>query len=830
MKIDMDREEFASTLRGSLQEFIKFFLKYLTQRDYIVSNPKGRESHQIIICRELTKVTRMEYPDHNVLINVEPGSGKSLHLCMWVAWCFAQYPDCNFIYTSYSHTLAAAQTNFIKQIMGSDMYRYLFHVELAKDSRAKDHFTTTAGGEVAAFGTQGAITGRNAGLPGLDRFSGALIMDDSIKPDDATSDVIRENVKRNYEETIRQRPRGKNVPIVSIGQRVHEDDPSAFFIADKDTKPWKLIILESIDAAGNALYPEVHDEKFLAELKEKSPYVYACQFQQNPLPAGGSLFKPEWIVQTDFYPEIIKSFVTCDTAETQKSYNDASVFSFWGLYEIESFGRKTGLMGLHWIDCVEMRIEPKDLKDAFLDFWQDCNRFKIPPQIAAIEKKSTGVTLISVLSEIRGIAIRDIQRTRASGSKTERFLRMQPYLAGKQISINADARHKQMCLDHISKITANETHRFDDVCFIANTKIATLFGDKNIQDVVNGDHVITPFGLGKVIDSRMTNRSAQVITRHGLTGTKNHPIYSKNKFIPMDTLHDDAMISALTMQDLIKWKYQKILCSMGSYTGSWGRAAITLASKKTIKKERILKDCMWRFGSFIAARQYLTAMLFIIKTGTALITTFAIWNVYRISNTCRTIVKQSEHGESQINVESTLQKLKKRQSYGIKAKKVGNGIGKMVEIAFASSKTTFAKSAESLIPQQWQQEQNFVVKNAMEGTGAETYQLTPTFAKYAKQNLRQRSKHHPLSKENVVLKNAHLSCQQEPVYNITIETYGVYYANGILVSNCDTLADAIQIALIEKQIVADHNAKHTDNEKMDKLRSAMLDRIQARSN
>jgi intein/homing endonuclease len=34
----------------------------------------------------------------------------------------------------------------------------------------------------------------------------------------------------------------------------------------------------------------------------------------------------------------------------------------------------------------------------------------------------------------------------------------------------------------------------------------------------------------------------------------------------------------------------------------------------------------------------------------------------------------------------------------------------------------------------------------------------------------------------------------KPVYNLTVETDGVYYANGILVSNCDALAMQYQIA------------------------------------
>ena len=74
-------------------------------------------------------------------------------------------------------------------------------------------------------------------------------------------------------------------------------------------------------------------------MQEKSPYVFSSQFQQNPIPAGGSIFKPDWFVTLDFEPEILMTFITADTAETNKSYNDATVFCFWGLYEIETMGR-----------------------------------------------------------------------------------------------------------------------------------------------------------------------------------------------------------------------------------------------------------------------------------------------------------------------------------------------------------------------------------------------------------------------------------------------------------------------------------------------------------
>ena len=478
--IDLEKETQASELRGSLLTFTRFFYSHLTGRDFIVSCPLGRESHHITVSKAFTGLFREQKPAHGLIINLPPGYGKSVMTSMWIAWCYAQYSDCNFLYISYTHELAAAHTSFIKQIMTSRLYKYLFDVEISSDTRAKDHFMTTGGGVTAAFGSSGPITGRNAGAPGQLRFSGCVVIDDAHKPNEVHSDSIRQNVIRNYNETILQRPRDTNVPIVFIGQRLHEDDLAAYLMSGKDVRQWDKVILKGIDDAGNALYPEVQPLTYLRDLQEKQPFVFSSQIQQEPIPSGGSLFKPEWFVSLDFTPEIIATFITADTAETNKDYNDATVFGFFGLYEIETFGRKTGEYALHWLDCQEIRIEPKDLKDAFLDFWADCMRFKKPPLLAAIERKSTGTTLVSVLQDIRGIQIRNIERTRASGSKTQRYLEIQPYIASKRISFTEGVRHQKMCIDHMLKITANETHRHDDICDVLADAIKIALIDKVI--------------------------------------------------------------------------------------------------------------------------------------------------------------------------------------------------------------------------------------------------------------------------------------------------------------------------------------------------------------
>jgi len=459
----LEKEELASVLRGSLIEFCKYFFPILTNRKFIVSEPVGRESHHITIAKALTRASRLEIPSHRLLINTPPGSGKSLMMTMFVAWTMAQHPDSKYIYVAYSKTLADKMTEQIKRIMQLQHYDYLFDVKIRADSKAKDYFQTTAGGAVASAGSSGTITGLSAGEPGLDRWSGGLICDDLTKPDEAHSSIMRQGVIDNFSQTLMQRLRGQNVPIILISQRLHEQDVCQYVIDKKDGYDWEKIIIKSIDPAGNIIYPEVFSKEMLMKRKETDPYVFSSQYQQEPVPSGGALFKPDWFVLLDEEPEFIATFVVADTAETAMTYNDATAISFFGIYEIENFGVKTGVHALHWIDAIEVHVEPKDLKDTFLSFWENCCRNKKPPRLAAIEKKSTGVSLISALSEMRAVRIMNIDRNRSSGSKTKRFLDIQPFVAERLVSLSRYAKHAEKCITHMSKITANDSHARDDL-------------------------------------------------------------------------------------------------------------------------------------------------------------------------------------------------------------------------------------------------------------------------------------------------------------------------------------------------------------------------------
>lgn len=488
-------------LQGSFLLFTQTFFPLVTGREFTLSNPLGQESHFITVSRALTSVARLQVPNYGV--NMPPGYGKSAMCCFWVAWCLALYPDCQFLYITYGKSLAIKHTEFIRRIIMNPMYKAIFGVSIKDDSRAKEAFQTVQGGSVKAFGSSGPITGQDAGLPHLNRFSGAVIIDDAHKPDEVHSDSVREGVIQNYKETILQRPRGPNVPILFIGQCLHEADLAMYLRSGEDIRKWDFTVLKALNVHNNPLYPEVHTREFLLEMQAKNEYVFSSQYQQEPVPAGGALYKEKDFVLLGEEPKILLTFITADTAETSDTYNDATVFSFWGLYKIEYEGQETGQFGLHWIDCHETRIEPKDLKNEFLGFYGECMMHKVKPLLACIEKKSTGVTLLSALQDIRGLQIRDIPRTVASKSKNQRFVDLQHTIASKSVSFTFGAKHTDMCIRHMVKITANGTHRHDDIadtCYDA-CKIALI--DRSLTVEVNQESNKIVKGLADSLNHRI---------------------------------------------------------------------------------------------------------------------------------------------------------------------------------------------------------------------------------------------------------------------------------------------------------------------------------------
>lgn len=435
--------------------FTRFFYKERTGRDFLIALPVSRRSHQIVICEALKDIELEKYP--GLVVNTPGRSGKTEIMCHWVAQMFAKYPDSRFLYISVTHNLATEATALIREIMRVPMYRHIFGVELKEDSQAKNHFQTRQGGSIEAIGAGGAIVGKGAGLMGVNRFGGAIIIDDIIDTEDALSEIVRPRVNNWYFSSVFDRRNNPKTPQFYIGHRTHQEDLSAVL---SKMEGWKTIAIKALYAQGTqSFFEQKFPLKELLQIKELHPYTFYSKYQQQPIPDGGALFRDEDFPLLDIEPDFIATFITSDTAETNKSYNDATVFSFFGLYKL----KESDTLALHCIDCVELRVEPAQLEEEFNYFYTSCARHKTRPNVVYMEKKSTGVTLLSVLKKKRGLNIQSIDRNVSSGSKNARFMRLQPYIRQKLISLPTNGKHTDMCIEHMKKITANGAQSHDDI-------------------------------------------------------------------------------------------------------------------------------------------------------------------------------------------------------------------------------------------------------------------------------------------------------------------------------------------------------------------------------
>lgn len=472
-------EELKARCLGSFLFFTQFFYKLRTGRNFNVSRPEGRESHHIALAKALTDFFNLRYKGLN--INIEPGASKSEFCKHFIAWAWAWYPDCQSLYISYSADLATSHTAGVRDIVEMPEYQRLFDVHIHPEFRSRDFFKTTAGGALAAFGSSGSITGRDAGLMGIeDRFSGCVIMDDMHKADEVDSDSLRETVITNYVKAITSRPRGDKVPLLNLGQRLHPKDISAYFIDGKDNVHWDSIVFKSLDEFDRPLNPKVHSKEFLVSVREKQRHLFYSQYQQDPEPEGTRVYKEEDFVVLSCDPDNIHTtFLTLDAAETDKTYNDASAVSFWGIYDILVNGQNAGT-GLHWIDCEEVWLEPRDLEVFVSNFLVKCMRYRVKPSCCWIEKKSVGTTLASKFKDFRGLKVLPVDRNITSGSKNTRFLSIQGILSEKVVSLPKVAQHTAKCIKHCCSITNNGTQDRDDIADTLFDAVRVVFIDKLI--------------------------------------------------------------------------------------------------------------------------------------------------------------------------------------------------------------------------------------------------------------------------------------------------------------------------------------------------------------
>jgi predicted phage terminase large subunit-like protein len=732
--------------------------------------------HSLFLCDTINtalitrdKMLKGEIPQGNqyIMISMPPRHGKSMSVTETLpSYFMCRYPMSKVILTAYSSTLA----NDFSRSNSKKIEEYkLFNVKVATDNQDRTHYTN--GSECIKAGILGGITGKGAHL---------MIIDDPIKTaEEARSEVQREKIWKEWISSLSTRIEPPAI-IILIMTRWHEDDLAGRLLNNEYAKPlpWKVINLpleaEKNDVLGRAegepLWIDRYGYDFIKERKQY-PESFNALYQGRPTSEEGNIFKREAWQYYDYSKAFIDSLpvlvMSVDASFKDTVTSAKCSIQVWGkkganYYKVDN---NTALMGF--------TATIQAMKNMLAKY----------PRIGAkyIEDKANGSAIIEVLNKQIGGFI-PVKADAGTGGKVARAHAVEPFVTSGNVFL---PRGQTWVHDYVEEMASFPNGTYADQCFIAGTKIATICGDKNIEDIKAGYRVITPYGI-RLVSNAWCTGEREVITVNGITGTKNHPIFTyENGFVNMDTLTQTLHNDILSLGGVIKWRYKRLLSLMEKDTNAWeGRESITLLCEKILKRENVLKDFMWQFGNFIISKKYKKAMRFTIKMAILLITTLATWNVYQGWN----IAKQLNL-KTLMHKQNILKALETKLKNGIKVKKAENGT---VNIGKTQSVKLKVKNIYA----------NIVTKNMKVKThiqdSAHTNVMSIGDTTTKKQRLIKNASCVEISskqeqliatklEEQLVVDNVEQRCngRKEKVYNLTVEKDHVYYANGLLVSNCD---------------------------------------------
>jgi predicted phage terminase large subunit-like protein len=443
---DLEARKRATALRpeGSVLDFAKWFFVDREGMAFIEG------PHHRVMARVLDEV--LQGKRNRVIITPPPGYTKTdMAVVNFIAKGFQVNPGARFIHATFSDPLARENSDKIMEIMENPEYAAIAGeqgpAKLRHDTTAKDRWKTEQGGGLLAKSAGGPITGFRAGLMDKKKFTGALVVDDPLKPDDAFFPKKRQNVNKRATNTFRSRLAHEGVPILVIMQRLHDDDFVGHLLRGGSGDVWDHLDLSvwidrdreypkdwthgrpiPHDLPNGPLWEEKHSAKEI-EILKVDEYTYASQYDGRPVSVEGALFDMDYLnwYSAHQLPPIEYCMVFGDTAQKTEERNDYSVFQLWGK-------QKNG-PNIYLIDQIRGKWSAPDLEKYALAFWK---RHRILRQGSLrslqVEDKSSGTGLIQSLSR-SGIPVRGIQRER---DKYMRGLDTAPYVKSGYIYLPED--------------------------------------------------------------------------------------------------------------------------------------------------------------------------------------------------------------------------------------------------------------------------------------------------------------------------------------------------------------------------------------------------------
>lgn len=357
--INQEKFELARGLLLDLKKYAVWMHKIAQGTDYDMT-----EAH-IKMCDALQRFADGKNEKRNLLINCPPGTGKSLLLQYFITWCFARNKNNMFCYVAYGEKLIKKLSKESRNLMMTPEWEELFGKEMDPGDKSVLNYHLISGGVrsgLTAGTISSALLGVDAGMPGLEGFTGALLLDDINSPEVTSS--VHEQIETPdiYQRKLATRRRTPEVPTICIQQRIHPNDFSGWVLKN-EAEDWETVIIPALDGNGESFYPKRYPKEQLEKEQQRNPFMFAAMYQQAPIDNYGAYFHEEWIRTFRANPESFnKVFITTDFGFTTNG--DKSLFCCWGHAKDNNLYLLRSRVG---------KWESPDAKKYCIEFFLHCN-------------------------------------------------------------------------------------------------------------------------------------------------------------------------------------------------------------------------------------------------------------------------------------------------------------------------------------------------------------------------------------------------------------------------------------------------------------------------
>lgn len=364
--------------------------------------------------------------------------------------------------------------------------------------------------------------------------------------------------------------------------------------------------------------------------------------------------------------------------------------------------------------------------------------------------------------------------------------------------------------DKTKKRMGRSPDLFDSLCFEKNTMILTPTGERPIQTMKPGDEVITPFGTTTVavVHESYTDKLTSVDFSNGrnLTGKGEHKIFTSNGWISLDTLTVDNECEG--SYNLYLWHLLNAFFGRDERTSF--KRLVDIIRTETGRVSR--RDFYTGLSGKSTLGIFQKACASIIKTAIGRITGLPILNWWKRANTLATT-----HESFLATLLSKLGGLK-ASTFGMQAQPSGINLRQVAHGTALTGKThgrteqkiaPFVRSAEpSLVPFS-QAGRTFAASDV--DTNNDTRKRSPVTGIVLSAGLAFLRTNLGTRKLVPVTVRQFSPTESEKVFNLTLSDHNVYYANGILVSNCAGIEGARTLGLKIQRLAEPMDAARFDN-------------------